>query len=292
MIIARLNSGLGNQLFQYAAAKALAERHRTGLKLDLSWFQAHSYRKYQLHHFNISATPATREELLRYNRNSRWLLQKDLWRAAGMKNRYLYYKEQRFDFDPEVLRCGPDTLIDGYWQSERYFKDIAPVIMREFAGVTPLSEKSCEIKTRIMHTESVSVHIRRGDYLISGTGEKRIHGPLENSYYDEAIACIEEKTRQPHLFIFSDDITWAKEHLHFRLPASYVGHNDECTGFEDLILMSLCRQNIIANSTFSWWGAWLNRNPAIIVVSPAMWFHDVEMNSRTGDLIPRQWIRM
>lgn len=292
MIIACLNSGLGNQLFQYAAAKALAERRRTELKLDLSWFQAHDYRKYQLNHFNITATAATGRELQKFNGKYRLWPQRMLWHIAGMNMHYRYIRESHFDFDSGLLKCGPDTMIDGCWQSERYFCEIAGIIMQEFSVASPLSEKSRALKKHMQDTESVAVHIRRGDYVMLGIQKSAIHGPLESRYYDEALAVIAKQTRKPHLFIFSDDIPWVKEHQRFSLPATYVEHNDERTGFEDLVLMSCCKHNIIANSTFSWWGAWLNRNPSKTVIAPGQWFRTPEMNMQTGNLVPDSWIRL
>ncbi|NTV98925.1 MAG: alpha-1,2-fucosyltransferase, partial [Chlorobiaceae bacterium] len=183
------------------------------------------------------------------------------------------------------------TWIEGYWQSEKYFDAISRDIAREFRIITPLSPKSTETKKLIGSTESVSVHVRRGDYVAEDY-RGRIHGPLKISYYAEALDIIAQKKRSPHLFIFSDDIPWVKENLRFDFPARYVDHNDERSGFEDLHLMSLCRHNIIANSTFSWWGAWLNRNPTKIVIAPKQWFPDPKMNSLTSDLIPDSWIRL
>ncbi|NTV93420.1 MAG: alpha-1,2-fucosyltransferase [Chlorobiaceae bacterium] len=292
MIIASLNSGLGNQMFQYAAAKALAERHHTELKLDLSWFQTHSYRKYQLNHFNITAKAVTGSELQKFTGKYRLFPQRLLWYITGMNRHYRYFREASFDFDSGWLDCGPDTIIDGYWQSEQYFCEIAGTIVQEFSVASPLSEKSREMKTYIQNTESVAVHIRRGDYVMSGIKESVIHGPLESHFYDDALAIIARKTRSPHLFIFSDDIPWVKENLRFDFPARYVDHNDESSGFEDLHLMSECRHNIIANSTFSWWGAWLNRNPSKIVIAPKQWFPDPKMNKLTSDLIPDSWVRL
>lgn len=167
MINTSLQSGLRNQLFQYAAAKALAERHSAKLKLDLTWHQLYSSRKYQLDHFNISANPASEKEIMKFTGNSLHLPVQKLheW-VTGRNRRVLRYKKPGFGFDPSMLNCGSDKWIDGYWQSERYFCGIAPIIMKEFTLATPLSEKSHEVYNNIMNTESVAVHIHRGNYVV------------------------------------------------------------------------------------------------------------------------------
>lgn len=292
MIIVNLKGGLGNQLFQYAAGKALAERHQTELKLDLSWFQASSSRQYQLHHFAISAEHATQQELKKFTGKYKSITKKIWWQIKSLKNQYRVYKEPSFNFNSELLQCGPNTLIEGYWQSERYFQGISPIIRQELRILTPLSKQSHEMKDKIINHEAVGIHIRRGDYIELGPQATSIHGPLDPQYYDTAIAIIEKKINNPHLFIFSDDISWAKKSLHFKHTVSYVDHNDENTGFEDLYLMSQCKHNIIANSTFSWWGAWLNHNPSKIIIAPNQWFRTTEMNKLTDNLMPDSWIKI
>ncbi len=291
MIIVSLNSGLGNQMFQYAAGKALAARHNTSLKLDLSWYEVNAFRRCQLHHFAITASKASEREKKTLSAEYDGILKRTVRRIAGKKTTGQKYREAHFNFDPELFHCGKNTWIEGYWQSEKYFGAISQDIAREFRIRTPLSAKSIETKKRIVNTESVSVHVRRGDYIAKDS-RKRIHGPLEFSYYTRALDIIARNTRSPYLFVFSDDIPWVKKNLCFQYPVWYVDHNDENTGFEDLHLMSGCRHNVIANSTFSWWGAWLNRNPSKIVIAPNQWFPDQDMNKLTGDLIPDSWIKL
>lgn len=291
MIIVSLNSGLGNQMFQYATGMALASRNNTSLILDLSWFEANTARHYQLHHFAITAREVSEREKTKFTSVYDGICKKAVrYMAKKYLNRRLY-REAHFNYDPELFRRKKNTWIEGYWQSEKYFGAIAQDITREFRIRTPLSAKTIETKKLIYSTESVSVHVRRGDY-VAEDNRKKIHGPLEISYYARALDIIARKTKYPHLFIFSDDMSWVKENLRFEYPATYVDHNDESTGFEDLHLMSGCRHNVIANSTFSWWGAWLNRNPSKIVIAPKQWFPDPDMNNLTGDLIPDSWVRL
>lgn len=285
MIIIKINGGLGNQMFQYAAGKSLSVKNKTIIKLDLTRFKNidPEYRKYELGHFNIKENFSTPEDLRFFNKTG---LSKLIENFKPYYKR-LVVKYRGYDFDPHILKLKGNVCLDGYWQSEKYFKDVANAIKQEYTLKNGLGVRSKEIFEKIINTNSVSLHIRRGDYL-SGKFSG-IYPVLPMEYYQEAINLIANKTDNPIFFVFSDDIGWTKNNLKISYPVVYVsGNNIEAC--EEIILMSKCRHNIIANSSFSWWGAWLNHNPDKIVIAPRYWLkvHDYNIN----DLVPEEWIKI
>ena len=283
MIIVKLIGGLGNQLFQYAAARRLAEKHSTILKLDITGFEKdkHCLRTYNLHCFYIHESLATNAEIN--------LIQWNLFNRLKHKLSSSDGTEKQFDFDPKILDAPNNILLDGYWQSEKYFADISDILRREFVVKYQQDAQSQMFSDRIQSTESVSLHVRRADYVQNALTNK-IHGTCDQDYYDRAIRYIAERVNHPHFFIFSDEPEWVKDNLKIGFPMTVVDCNDASRNYEDLRLMSTCKHNIIANSSFSWWGAWLNPNPDKLVITPEQWFNDKKRN--TKDLIPEQWVKM
>jgi hypothetical protein len=185
-----------------------------------------------------------------------------------------------------------NTLIEGYWQSEKYFIHQKEVIREKYIFKPPVSDQNFRILTKIINSNSVSVHIRRGDYagnnIING-----IHGLVEKAYYESCISHVSSRIDNPIFFLFSDDIEWVKSNFRFlteQFETFFINPNVGNLAFEDLRLMSNCKHNIIANSSFSWWGAWLNNNPEKIVTAPKRWFNDPSIN--TDDVIPTSWNRI
>jgi len=297
MIVVKLMGGLGNQMFQYAAAKRLALYRGTELKLDLSFFEGIqagvTRRGYDLRHLNISAEIASRREIAELADRKWNLLQfipTRFRQIVGLEKRdQNIYSERHFDFDPVILQLPDNTYLNGYWQSEKYFTEIRDILLREFAFKYEQNAKSREITCQIEKTESVSLHIRRGDYAHDPLTNK-VHGLCSFDYYTNAVNYITQKKSNCHFYIFSDDHAWVCENFKIDYPFTMVDHNDTSTNYDDLRLMSLCRHNIIANSAFSWWGAWLNANPEKIVVAPEKWFNDKYLD--TKDLIPEAWIKI
>jgi len=279
MIITRLLGGIGNQMFQYAAGRRLAYIHKTRLRLDISEFSHYKLREFSLDCFNINA------EIVSINKISK------LWfKLFPFKRRpAVYYFEKHTQFDPHVLDLPDNTYLSGYWQSEKYFLDIEEIIKREFTPKNLPDKYNMYLLKNINKAESVSIHIRRGDY-VSNPQTSAYHGLCSLEYYQKAIQIIRKMVKSPQVFIFSDDIAWAKKNLAIDSPIFYVEHNRGEKDYEDLRLMSACKHNIIANSSFSWWGAWLNKNKNKIVISPRKWFGDPSIN--TDDLIPPTWIRI
>lgn len=291
MIIVKLIGGLGNQLFQYALGRHLAHIHETELKLDVAGFETYKLHSYSLDKFNIVENFATKEEIKKFikyrKKNGRiWFLYNRLIADESM-----YVQERQFNFDPRVLRSKNSAYIDGFWQTEKYFKAIEEIIRKEFTLKTKISDYSAQIAGYINNANSVSIHIRRGDYA---TDEKtnKYHGLCSLEYYHEAIKEIAKKIDKPHFFIFSDDPEWAKKNLILDFPATYVDGNKSDKNYEDLYLMSLCKHQIIANSSFSWWGAWLNQNKNKIVFAPKKWFNYTKSSVNTNDIIPDSWIKI
>jgi Glycosyl transferase family 11 len=300
MIIVKLTSGLGNQMFQYAAGRFLSEKYSTLLKLDISDFELpREYRKYGLHCFNIWEHIASPYEIAAFKKRE---LKQTSRILSSLFTRLIPYqldpnipfkgivfKEPHFHFDSNFFKVPNNTYLEGYWQSEKYFGEINDIIQREFTVKYAQDSKNQYISDLINKTNSVSLHIRRGDYIRNPI-IAALHNICELDYYDRAINYIADKVSQPHFFIFSDEPRWVTENFSLKFPATVIDYNGPSRNYEDLRLMSLCRHQIIANSSFSWWGAWLNANPEKIVITPVKWFGELDCD--TKDLIPDGWLRM
>jgi Glycosyl transferase family 11 len=295
VVIVRLIGGLGNQMFQYAAGRALAARSGAVLKLDASGFATYPKRHFELDAFPIHAVPAEEADLDAFgvcrDRNGRsW------WaRASRFLRRYrrgspsAIYCERHFHFDAKVGELQPPVYLDGYWQSEKYFADCAELLRCELTPRAPLEAENADMAARIDAVNAVSLHVRRGDY-IDDPRVSSYHGTCSAEYYRNATEHIAGRTtKNIHLFIFSDEPEWARDNLHFAQPTTIVAVNGPDRGFRDMQLMARCRHHVIANSSFSWWGAWLNSSPGKIVVAPRRWF---QVDHDTSDLIPSSWVRM
>jgi hypothetical protein len=281
MIIANIYGGLGNQLFQYAAGRQLAERNHTRLKLDIENFKKDKRREYLLNHFALKESFCTSldKTIIKGKNRIRKLLDKD---AQGN-----IYVEKSVAFDEKVTGLGNNIYLDGYFGNEKYFISIENIIRDEFRVTkTPDSINEMFLQ-KIKSTNSVALHVRRGDY-VSNKETNAVHGVCSIAYYKEAIARVADKTSDPHFFIFSDDMPWVKENLQINeFPVDYIEHNKDLA-HEDLRLMYSCKHTIIANSSFSWWGAWLNSNPGKIIIAPEKW-NNIPGNETE---LPVQWIRL
>lgn len=287
MIIIKLLGGLGNQLFQYAVARGLALIHNTDLFLDISGYSSSILRKYELGVFNINASIAS-PDILKYVPFS-------ISDACYLNIRHVfsgnikiqYFKEKNFAFQKEILSLPDNIYLDGYWQSEKYFSFFEGILRKELSFASQPSIINQEHLERIKRCNSVSVHIRRGDY-ISNRKTMDIHGFLGTDYYARALNLVKEKITGPTIFVFSDDIDWAIENFKTDLPTHFIDHNRKENAYEDLRLMCTCKHHIIANSSFSWWGAWLCKNPDKVIIAPKRWFNTPKIDTR--DLIPDSWI--
>ena len=286
MIIVKLTGGIGNQLFQYAMARRIAYINKVELKLDISEYDKPNpiaKRVYHLFVFKIRASTASYKEIsLMKTRNNLFF---DFIRPYYKRK---IVKEKSFFFDPKILLIKDPVYISGYWQSEKYFSDIKEIIQREIQLKQKFQNEL--IRTReyhqIINSSSVSIHIRRGDYVSHPAINKRF-GVCNSDYYYEAVKQIIRFINNPTFYIFSDDIEWAKSNIKLNYPTYFLEKNKD---YIDLILMNKCQANIITNSTFSWWAAWLNKNPQKKVIIPKNWFKDKTII--TKDLIPKTWIRI
>lgn len=285
MIISHINGGLGNQMFQYAAGKTLAQLNNTFLKLDVSEFDKNKLRSFDLLAFETQILYAAKQEISNLLPSHNF--EKAFQYLSPLKKR-TYHREKSFSFDEKVLKLGKNVYLKGYFQSEKYFLPAKNIIRNDFTFKNNLVDHLAGFVSQLRNVNSISVHIRRGDFS-NNTEIAGYHGTLEINYYNAAIQLIKSNISDPVFYFFSDDINWVKENL--PVPdASYISFNITKNHFEDLYLMSQCKHNIIANSSFSWWGAWLNTNPAKIVIAPEKWFNKGPKD--TQDLIPTGWIKI
>ena len=299
MIIVRLTGGLGNQMFQYAMGRGLSHRLQGKLKLDISLLKYNPQRSYTLKHFNIVEEFASAKEIHRFSGVPQSLSQKIFNRIFGStfrtsdrkfpQNKPRAYSEPHFNFDPNVLDLHGDIYLRGYWQSEKYFIDIKHIIRDEFTVKNRLEARNLEVAKQIQSCESVSLHVRRGDYAASSK-RRRTHGVCSLEYYRAAIEKLKEHCTDLHFFVFSDDPQWVASNMHVAGPSTIIDHNSPEAAHEDLRLMSLCRNHVLANSTFSWWAAWLKASRSGIVIAPQNWFGDERMQiRRMDDLFLNDW---
>lgn len=289
MIIVRLIGGLGNQMFQYAAGRRLAYHHNTELFLDVTGFASYPLRKYDLDSFRINATIAPLDLLKRVLFSRKDVVRLGIQNIFTGESAVQYVKEKRPDFQDEILLLPENVYLDGYWQSEKYFIDIADIISQEFSFVNPPTIIKQEWIDEIKGCNSVSVHVRRGDY-VNNPETRKIHYVCDQEYYKRAIAKVMECVEKPAFFIFSDDPEWAEQHIVPDAPVQYISHNPPNQSHEDLRLMMQCHHHIIANSSFSWWGAWLGKKPGQIVIAPENWFAVEKYSSK--DKIPDNWLKI
>ncbi|MDP3957988.1 MAG: alpha-1,2-fucosyltransferase [bacterium] len=296
-IIVKTYGGLGNQLFQYAFARAVASKLKTDFRLDVDLTPIYAHLKihpYALGYFNTRIEKAADSDMWGFV----WLRRRKkffnfAYRHMRLKRKLLpfYYPEKTFAFDLDVFNQGDPTYFDGFWQTGRYFESIADEIRQEITLKEPLSPYSREIEGKIKKEETpISLHVRRGFYVSDATSSA-FHGVCSPEYYEAAIRYITERVKNPHFFIFSDDYPWAAENFKtLQYPHTCI-NNPEALGHEDMTLMSKCHHHIIANSSFSWWGSWLNPRKDKIVIAPKKWFANAPKND-TRDLFPENWIKM
>jgi len=284
MITTKLMGGMGNQMFQYAAGRHLALLNNTNLKLDavflldrsIKW--DHTLYEYELDVLNIRSTVQKKANKIGDK------LEK-IFRPSAV------VLEVPFTYDPSVLDKRGNIYLHGFWQSELYFKAIESTIRKEFEFVVAPDQQNAECLEQIHSTNSVSMHFRRGDY-VNLAETNQFHGVSGIDYYKAAMVDIKKKVKDPHFFVFSNDLDWVKDNMTFDDAHTFVDHNPGRKSYEDLRLMINCKHNVIANSSFSWWAAWLNNNPEKIIIAPARWFNDEETTKKAGYMIPESWIRL
>ena len=259
MIISKIQGGLGNQMFQYAYGKHLSYKYNTEIRFDIRFY-------------DLNLTPK-REFLL--NKFPNTFPNTDINISLVGP---IYPIVDDFNYRELPKPVGSNYYLDGYWQSEKFFKESEDLIREDFKPSEKILDKISN--TPLVDTNTISLHVRRTDYLNSND-----YHPIQSAeYYQKAIEIIGD---YDYIFVFSDDIKWCKDNLKFDNMIFIDGFNE----LEDLFLMSMCKNNIIANSTFSWWGAWLNNNPDKKIIAPTKWFGE-KVNLNDKDIIPNNWIRL
>ena len=298
MILVKVFGGLGNQMFQYAFGRALANNIKTDLLLDTSLLKVKedntTKREYELDVFSIRANFVHSHDLHKYRRSYINRVNRKLNKVFSIpiisKSKVIYEEEYE---EMEVISRNElsDTMLYGNWQSEKYFKNYEEEIKNDFKFKRTLDEINYHLVQRIKDVNSVSIHIRRGDYA-ENPEINSTHGLCTVDYYTRSINYINQTIHNPVYFVFSDDIEWVKRNLVIDNEHEMVTWNKNRSSYVDMQLMSICKNNIIANSSFSWWGAWLNINPEKIVIAPIRWYEKESRNVKANNLIPGKWIRL
>lgn len=294
MIIVNLKGGLGNQMFQYAAGLALAEKHHVNLELDFAFLQtstgsaAFTKRRFELEIFDTNFKLASEKEINAFKGNQHKFTYRVIRKFFPSLIRKKIYRYDPLNFDPAFAQLGNEVYLDGYFQSAYYFLKAENAIRSHFRFKNHLAGKNKTLSEEISSCNSVSIHVRRGDYL-SEINRGLFGNICTLDYYSKAISIIQKEIPDPHFYIFSDDVAWVKENLKMDSPVTFVDFNTGENSFEDMRLMSLCKHNIIANSSFSWWAAWLNDNASKKVIAPTKWINDP--GCVVEDVMPKTWQR-
>lgn len=287
MIIVRVTGGLGNQMFQYAMYKSLEKKGKL-VKLDSKSFYEtkKEHNGYELERiFDIKPNKPTKEDLEKFDENNISTLFKIKRKLFGDKK--FVYDTKEYIFNKDVYKL-KNSYLNGYWQSIKYFEGIENDIKKDFRFKNQLDNKNLEILNEIENSNSISIHIRRGDYM--SPENYNMYGCIATpTYYKKAIKVIEEKVENPTFFVFSNDMDWVKKNIQINSRVFYIDINSGNGSYKDMQLMSNCKHNIIANSSFSWWGAWLNENKNKIVVAPKKWINREDVDSDKIELFCEGW---
>jgi len=292
IVIVRLQGGLGNQMFQYAFAVLLAKKNGTGVFLDKNFFSLREKkvgftpRNFELNIFGNKYLEATHSQLLSfYNLSFLDKIKKKL-----RLNYPKIYNESVFGFNQSALNIKAPVYLNGYFQSSKYFIGYEELIKHLFLfPINELDILNKELLTTIKNANTISVHIRRGDYAEDKVTQQ-FHGCCSIEYYQKAIAVLMNRYSDFTLVFFSDDVNWVKEQFeNLPYPKLFINNNSAENSWKDMLLMSSCTHNIIANSSFSWWAAWLNENTEKTVIAPKKWFEAKELDTKT--ILPEEWIQ-
>ena len=290
MITTVLRGGLGNQMFEYAIGRSLAIKNKTKLYLDLTELKKDKKRVFELYHMNIESEVLNNNlsNKIKHHLIKKLRTKKKLFKFLELFMNFKYLLEKNPpNYNRHVLEQRGNLYLDGYWQCEKYFKDIREIIISDFNLKEKLNENNKLFLNKIKNSNSVSLHIRRGDY-VTEKHTNEVHGTCSFDYYKKSIDLISKSVNDINIFVFSDDLEWVRKNLHTNQKTFLVDANDANSGYNDLILMSNCKHFIVANSSFSWWGAWLSKNKNKIVCAPKKWFQ--KMNE--GDIVPKTWVRI
>jgi hypothetical protein len=292
MIIVELSGGLGNQMFQYAFGKALSKKSKSSLSFRTDAFEIHSTpRQLELQRvFGLQIAEASDRDLIKaigiigkkpYFRN---IISKKAFKHLNKKNFNVEdgrHPSKYFDLD-----LASTSFFKGYWQSERYFSSCNEEIRKSFTFKPNLNPKNLDLEKKISSIDSIAIHVRRGDYLTKAG--QFTHGVLPDQYYISGIKTLLQKKPNSEVFAFSDDPEWTQSRILSKIGfGTIVEHNFGLDSYQDMKLMSLCNNIVIANSSFSWWAAWLNKNKNKTVIAPRNWFSN--KNNSEKNIVPSSW---
>lgn len=294
MIITKLSGGLGNQMFQYALGRTICDINNYELFIDISGYSAKStdtVRQFKLDSFDIRARVASDKILAPYKVGRIGSVINTITGRKLFSPKLKITYEMGHQYNKNVLNLSGNNYLLGYWQTEKYFQNNRQNILKDFVPKISISTKSHKLIDRVQNTKSVSVHVRRGDYVTSKAANS-FHGTCDVNYYSRAANFILRKFKDVDFFVFSDDINWARENILNGVPNVNFVDNvlSSHIDIEEMIIMANCKHNIIANSSFSWWGAWLNININKVVLAPNKWFNDKSVN--TKDILPAEWVKL
>lgn len=285
MIIVRLTGGTGNQLFQYAIGRALSARDGQRLLLDTTFYRDGAFRTYSLDRWHVQAEIAG-DWRIRVARGTglRKICQLFLWPPIRI------VEERSASSDLEALRRARNVYLRGFWQSERYFAHAADILRADLRLRDGLTARRKETERAILAgPAAVSIHVRRTDYLTNPRAIE-ILGALPAEWYRAALGRMIDHVPDAAFFVFSDDPEWAKANLSSARPMTFLTPETDGRDEQDMFLMSRCRHHVIANSTFGWWGAWLNPRPDKRVIAPRTWFR--VPNFDNVNIVPQGWERL
>lgn len=278
MIVSNLNGGLGNQMFQFAIGYKMSKLLNTELVLDISALKTDTLRHFALKPFGIS------NKVFEKQPEDLSVLSRIVLKVP--KHWKIVREQKEFQFDESILKAKGNIKLYGYWQCPNYFNDIRPMLLNVFSVNQPTEEFKA-LQNKLTNINSASIHVRRGDYVTIESTNK-IHGTCSMDYYQRAMQLMKEKVGEDvQFFVFSDDIEWCKKEFSQYKNTTIMNSISDC---EDMLLMSSCKNNIIANSSYSWWGAWLNNNKNKIVIAPKQWMNDTSKN--TEGILPDDWYRI
>ena len=293
MIVVKLQGGLGNQLFQYAFAKSLSYSTGIPFSIDITELEAGKdfikERRYALSVFNVNPRIINKSDYRHYTLDRKYPRLSAFRRRLGIFTPKIAKQASDLSlFDP-LPWVKEDVYFDGFFQSEKYFLNCSQSIKDELKLKIPLGQEAAKVVDQITKTQSVILQIRRGDYATNP--KTQVHFGLTNKeYFDSSLKYLESNNiKNIELFIISDDIEWCKQNLNFTYPTHFVS-KPEIKDYEEIIIMNNAKHLIISNSTFGWWGAWLNNNKDKTVIAPKEWFKN--KNLKQDDIVPPSWIRI
>lgn len=291
MILIKLQGGLGNQMFQYAFAAILAKKNGTRVFIEGSIYinvekkEGYTPRRFELSIFDNQYTFANKSEISLFDNLS-------ITNRIKKKIKFNYPKrfiEREFEYCPKADSLKSPVYLTGYFQSFKYFYGFEDYLRSLFIfPIEKLSQENLDLISILKNENTVAIHVRRGDY-VTDPHTNQFHGACSFEYYTKGILEITSKIENPTLVFFSDDSEWVKQNFDsLAFNKIFITHNNGINSWIDMYLMSICSHNIIANSSFSWWAAWLNNNPSQTVVAPQKWFQGIEID--INSIIPEEWI--